>query len=171
MPTPYRYPYRPEGWATDIYPMPAFPQLVVADLGASSEWYQRVLGFADVYTLRMPDGTPMLAHLRWCSFGDVLLMPARAPITEPRGRGVTLNFSTESADAVAAHAAAAGASPVEGPVDRPWHVRDVTFVDPDGYRLNFTGPTADMLARAERGEIPSMDALVDSLRKTFKPAE
>jgi uncharacterized glyoxalase superfamily protein PhnB len=150
--------------------MPAFPQLTVADVNASLAWYQNVLGFADVFTMRMPDGTPMLAHLRWCTFGDVMLVPTRAPGTEPRGRGVTLYFSSESADAVAARAAEHTVAPVEGPVDRPWNAREVTFADPDGYRLTFTSPTAAMLERVKSGAgIESMDTLVERLRTTFKP--
>jgi len=168
MTTPYRYPYRSEGWGTDIYPMPAFPQLIVSDVTRSSEWYQQTLGFADVFTMRMPDGTPIIAHLRWCTFGDVLLIPARNPIDGPRGAGVILNFSSEDADAIAAHAATLGVHPVDGPVDRPWNARDVAFLDPDGYRLNFTAPSASTRAMAERGEHESMDSVVERLRNTFK---
>ena len=169
MTTPYRDPYRPDGWTTDIYPMPAFPQLTVTDVNASSAWYQNVLGFADVFTMRMPDGTPMVSHLRWCTFGDVLLVPARAPMTDRRGVGVALYFSTENVDAVAARAAEQAVTPAEGPVDRPWNAREVTFTEPDGYRITLTGPTAAMLERLESGAgFESMDALVERLRTTFK---
>jgi catechol 2,3-dioxygenase-like lactoylglutathione lyase family enzyme len=171
MTTPYRYPYRAEGWEKDIYPMPAFPQLVVSDLARSSAWYQKTLGFADVFTMRTPDGAPMLVHLRWCLFGDLLLSPARQPMPDPAGRGVSLTFAAESADAVAARAQECGVRPADGPVDRPWNARDVTFTDPDGYRLVFTAPTAAMLEKIERGEIESMDDVVERLRKNFvKPA-
>ena len=163
-----RLPYRRDGWAKDIYPMPAFPQLVVSDLAASSKWYQEVLGFADVFTMRMPDGTPILAHLRWCAFGDVLLHPMRTPISGPRGQGITLYFSTESADEVAARAAKHDVKPVEGPVDRPWNVREVIFNDPDGYRLTFGGATKETLERAAAHNVESMDALVDRVRTMFK---
>jgi catechol 2,3-dioxygenase-like lactoylglutathione lyase family enzyme len=146
---------------------PAFPQLVVSDLARSSEWYQKTLGFADVFTMRMPDGTPMLVHLRWCLFGDLLLSPARQPIPEPRGKGITLTFAVESADDIASRAISLGAQPVEGPVDRPWNARDVAFHDPDGYRLVFTAPTAAMMERIQKGEIESMDTVVDRLRTGF----
>jgi hypothetical protein len=29
---------------------------------------------------------------------------------------------------------------VNGPIDQPWNVREVTVIDPDGYRLIFTMP-------------------------------
>ena len=138
---PATHPYRDGDWAREIYPMPSFPMVLASDLAASARWYQDVLGFADVFTMRGPDDRALLAHLRWCKWADVLLTQARAPIDPPRGRGITLNFSTFDVDALAERARAAGAKIVEGPMDRPWNARDVTIEDPDGYRLNFTGPT------------------------------
>ena len=165
MPDPkYEHPYRSGDWQHEIYPMPAFPMLVVADLARSSAWYQDVLGFADVFTTRGRDGMPMLAHLRWCRFGDMLLTPARQPLDTPRGRGITLNFSADDVDAIAERARAHGAEIAEGPVDRPWNTRDVTLVDPDGYRLNFTAPQAEVLRRAVEGKAPSMEEIVAKLR-------
>lgn len=168
MPTPYRYPYRPEGWATDIYPMPAFVQLAVADVERSSSWYQRVLGFADVFTMRGANGAPVLAHLRWCTFGDVMLVPAPAPVDEPRGAGVMLYFSAGDVDAIAERASAQEVAPFEGPVNRPWNTREVTFADPDGYRLTFSAPTAEVLARAASGNAESMESVVERLRTAFQ---
>ena len=49
----------------DIYPMPSFPILAVADVAASSRWYQEVLGFAHIFTMPGPGGVAGLAHLRW----------------------------------------------------------------------------------------------------------
>jgi predicted enzyme related to lactoylglutathione lyase len=48
---------------------------------------------------------------------------------------------TFQVDALAERARTAGANILEGPIDRPWNARDVTIADPDGYRLNFTGPS------------------------------
>jgi len=73
------YPYRQDGWEKQIYPMPSFPLLAVSDMERSSRWYQDVLGFADVFTMRGRDGAPLLAHLRWCTYADILLTPTRAP--------------------------------------------------------------------------------------------
>lgn len=146
MPT-VEYPYRSEGWDTQIYPMPSFPVLLVSDLEASAAWYQNALGFADVFTMRMGNGKPLLVHLRWCMFSDMLLTPARSPLAAEPGAGITLNFATVSADAVAERARAAGARIVTEPTDRPWNARDVLIADPDGYRLNFTAPLADETTR------------------------
>jgi len=168
MPTPYSYPYRPEGWATDIYPMPAFTQLTVTDVERSSSWYQQVLGFADVFTLRAPDGATILAHLRWCTFGDVLLVAERAAGGEPRGRGIVLYLSASDVDDVAARAREHQVAPLDGPEDRPWNAREATFADPDGYRLTFTSPTAELRARIAAGTVESMDTLVERWRTAFR---
>jgi hypothetical protein len=51
----------------------------------------------------------------------------------------------------------AGAN-VTGPIDRPWNVREVTVMDPDGYRLVFTVPINihmkfdEMLERVQKEE-------------------
>jgi len=137
---PTTHPYRGEGWEREIYPMPAFPVIAASDLAASSRWYQEVLGFADVFTMRGPDDRPMLAHLRWSKWGDVLLRQSPVALEGPVN-GITLNFMTLGVDELAERARAAGANVLEGPVDRPWNARDVTIADPDGYRLNFTGPS------------------------------
>ena len=50
---------------------------------------------------------------------------------------------TLGVDELASRARAAGANVLEGPIDRPWNARDVTIADPDGYRLNFTGPSSN----------------------------
>ena len=139
---PTTHPYRTDGWARDIYPMPAFPMIAATDLALSSRWYQEALGFADVFTMRGPDGRPLLAHLRWSRWADVLITQARTPVESPRGRGITLNFMTLAVDELADRARAAGANVLEGPMDRPWNARDVTIADPDDYRLNFTGPSS-----------------------------
>ena len=160
MPTA-EYPYRNEAWNTQIYPMPSFPMVLVSDLARSSSWYQEVLGFADVFTMRMGDGTPVIAHLRWCMFADLLLTPARTPLGAQPGSGITLNFATPSADEVADRARAAGATIISGPMDRPWNARDVTIADPDGYRLNFTAPLGD-----EKTRLASFDEIVNRVRNS-----
>jgi Uncharacterized protein conserved in bacteria len=146
MPT-VEYPYRDTGWDKQIYPMPSFPMLLVSNLEASSAWYQNVLGFADVFTMRMKDGRPVIVHLRWCMFADLLLTPAGSPTGEDVKAGITLNFATTSADEIAERARSAGARIISEPTDRPWNARDVTIADPDGYRLNFTAPRGDEATR------------------------
>jgi len=49
----------------EIYPMPIFPTLIVKDVEVSSNFYQNVLGFKNIFTMPGPDGKPSLVHLRW----------------------------------------------------------------------------------------------------------
>lgn len=131
----------------DIYPMPSFPTLIVRDLEASSKWYQDVLGFKHIFTMPGPGGQPALVHLRWVKYADLLIAKPRdgKDLTEPKGVGVSLNFSMfdrfeESVDAFAEQARKMGADIESGPMDQPWNVRELAILDPDGYRLVFTTP-------------------------------
>jgi catechol 2,3-dioxygenase-like lactoylglutathione lyase family enzyme len=142
----------------EIYPMPFFPTLIVKDLEASSDFYQKALGFKHIFTM------PGLVHLRWVKYADVLIAGHRdgEEITGPKGAGVALNFNmlehfNGDLDAFATHARANGAE-VHGPVERPWNVREVSVLDPDGYRLVFTVPLNidlkfdEMLERVKKAE-------------------
>ena len=159
------YPYRADGWERQIYPMPSFPLINVTDVERSSRWYQDTLGFADVFTMRSREGVPLLAHLRWCTYADILLTPTRGAIDTPRGLGIALNFATVNADDVAERARAAGATILDGPVNRPWNARDVTIADPDGYRLMFTAPQPHVLGEQR----PSFDEVMNRLRDGTPP--
>jgi catechol 2,3-dioxygenase-like lactoylglutathione lyase family enzyme len=130
----------------EIYPMPSFPTLVVSDLEASSTFYQTALGFKHIFTMPGPGGQPALVHLRWIKYADLLLTKPRNghELAEPKGVGIALNFGLFDCfdgdiDALAEHARKRGAK-VEGPINQPWNVREVSILDPDGYKLVFTVP-------------------------------
>ena len=124
----------------DFYPMPMFIHLEVADLPASVDWYQRALGFRVVF--EGPPGGPSMAHLRRDRYQDLLLFPAPSGGLGQPGQGVTIQFQAGAAavEEIARQVRAAGTERVEGPVARPWNVRDVTVYDLDGYRLRFSEP-------------------------------
>lgn len=155
------HPPRPDGWEREIYPMASFPLLAVRDVARAATWYREVPGFAEVFTMRANDGTPLLAHLRWARHADLLLTRERSPVDEPRGAGITLSFGTMQVDELAARARDAGARIVAGPADTPWNTRDVTLLDPDGYRLTFTAPQPQVLEG--RGE--SLEAVMARARE------
>ena len=127
----------------EIYPMPLFVKLKVADVGRSTEWYVRALGFRAIFVMRHPaTGRPITSHLRRAKYQDILLVPgARGSGDE----GCVMNLSLgEGIDDLAMSARSAGAEAVEGPADTPWNTREATFKDPDGCLLTFTsGPVAD----------------------------
>lgn len=129
--------------AEEIYPMPSFPTLIVEDVAKSSAWYREALGFKHIFTMNGPDGAPLLVHLRWVKYADVLISP-RPVVSGTRGIGITLNYSAylanRTVDEIAARAEAAGAHIITPPGNRPWNARDCTIEDPDGYRLTFTEP-------------------------------
>ncbi len=148
----------------EIYPMPFFANLIVNDLEASSKFYQEALGFKHIFTMPGPGSKAALIHLRWDKYADLLISLPRdgKPVPEPRGSGVSLSFQMlgrfeNSVDALAEQAKARGANIVSGPLDQPWNVRELTVLDPDGYRLVFTTPINinlgfdEMLERAKNG--------------------
>jgi uncharacterized glyoxalase superfamily protein PhnB len=130
----------------EIYPMPSFPLLIVSDLEASANFYQDILGFKHIFTMPGPGGQPALVHLRWVKYADLLIAKPRdgKESTEPKGVGVSLNFNIfdrfgGDIDAFAKQAREYGAN-VTDPINQPWNVREVTVIDPDGYKLVFTVP-------------------------------
>lgn len=132
--------------AEEIYPMPMFPMLMVRDLEASTKFYKNALGFKHIFTMPGPGGQPALVHLRWAKYADLLISRPRDDneLTEPKGVGISLNFNVfdhfnGDMDAFAKHARENGAT-VIGPVSQPWNVREVTVLDPDGYKLIFSVP-------------------------------
>ncbi|MDE2970051.1 MAG: VOC family protein [Chloroflexota bacterium] len=128
----------------EIYPMAMFPTLSVADIDASVVWYSEKVGFATVFSLPGPDGETVMAHLRWRKHADLLLAPEAGPTQAGRakGAGVALSFLADAMpiDDLAAELAGRGVEIAEGPVSRPWNVRDFVVLDPDWYRLVFFAP-------------------------------
>ena len=126
----------------EIYPMPMFPTLAVGDVGASVGWYSEVLGFGTVFVLPGADGAPVLGHLRWRKYADVLLVPDEADSPDRKGVGVSLSFlvGESGVDAMAERLVRRGVELDEGPVTRSWNTREIVVVDPDGYRLVFFEP-------------------------------
>ena len=125
----------------EVYPMPMFPTLAVGDMNASMEWYSQAVGFGTVFVLAGADGAPVLGHLRWRKYADLLLVPDEGGSDSERvkGVGVSLSFLVGdlSVDAMAERLAGRGVELDEGPVTRAWNTREIVVVDPDGYRLVF----------------------------------
>ena len=129
---------------TEFYPMPMFPTLAVADIGASASWYTEQVGFARVFAIPETGGDVALEHLRWSKYADLLLVPetsASCPVQD-KGTGISLSFlaQVETIDDMAARLEANRVEVTEGPVDRPWNTRDIVIIDPDGFRLIFFEP-------------------------------
>jgi len=128
----------------EIYPMPAFATLAVADVAAIAAWYERALGFTTVFAGPSIGGQPTLVHLRRRKYQDLLLTPAPSGGTPTEAPlSLTLSFSVQDeVDALADRARAVaplGRSSITGPVNTPWNTRDLRVTDPAGHRLVFTG--------------------------------
>jgi len=149
----------------EFYPMPAFISLEVTDVSVSTAWYEAALGFRSVYDAPPgPDGRPAMVHLRRDRYQDLLLFPAQPGSLSTPGQGVVINFlpGEESVDTLARNAKTAGSPMVEGPIERPWNVREVTIHDPDGYRLRFSEPIDTTKSFAEvTAQIWDEDGSVD----------
>jgi uncharacterized glyoxalase superfamily protein PhnB len=128
----------------EIYPMPSFPTLTVRDIAASARWYQEALGFQHIFTIPGPTGAPLLVHVRWRKYADLLLLKQREPADAiPKGAGITLSFAVVEGrvDDIAERARRYGAELVTQPTNQPWNARDFSIEDPDGFVLTFTqGP-------------------------------
>jgi lactoylglutathione lyase len=132
--------------STDIRPgniKQAVPFFGITDIEASLRFYVDGLGFAIKYRWE-PDG-----RIRWCWLerdGVVLMLqefwkggrPGGAP-PGILGNGMSVCFMCEDAIAVYHESLARGLSPARPFVgNRLWVT---SFVDPDGYRVDFESPT------------------------------
>lgn len=120
----------------DYYPMPMFVNLKVANINASVEWYQNALGFREIFR------GPGMIHLRRERFQDLLLFASQERNSRNPGDGIIVQFQAGqvSVEEISQKARQHGANAVDGPIERPWNVREVTILDPDGYRLRFSEP-------------------------------
>ncbi len=133
----------------EIYGMPSFAILRVADPAQSKSWYEMVLGFKHIFSMPGPRGIPLLVHLRWTKYADLLLQHQHdSDKTIEKGKGLTLNFAVTSGtvDELAERARQYGAAIVSEPKNQPWNARDFSVADPDGFILTFTkGPVDEWL--------------------------
>ena len=120
------------------------PLLMVTSMERSLAFYVDGLGFT-IQNRWVPDG-----RLRWCwtSLGGAALMLQEATeatretmlASGALGNGAALYFQCADAIAIYRQAAARGIHPLREPQvgNFAW---EVFFVDPDGYKINFSSPT------------------------------
>ena len=123
------------------------PLISVADVEASSRWYERLLGVqgshgGDEYQ-RLTHGDTLVLQLhRWDVGHDHGPIGDRS--TPPYGNGVLLWFEVDDFDAVVARARDMGAEVVMEPHrnPRPDH-REIWLRDPDGYTVVAASPDGE----------------------------
>ncbi|MRX08260.1 VOC family protein [Pseudoduganella sp. FT25W] len=109
--------------------------LFVEDLAAAKAFYVDVFGVPVVYE------DPNSAVVQFDGLLINLLQIAHAPeivapgVVAPRDAGSRFQFSIwiDDVDAVCAHLRQRGVAILNGPVDRPWGMRTINFVDPAGH--------------------------------------
>lgn len=134
----------------DIYPMPAFLTITVADLERSVAWYTRGLDFVEL--ARMPH----LVHLRRFRTQDILLFPLRPGAAIDPGSG--WSFSLRGGPALRAlgeRLTAFRAESTSGVQRMPWNVDEMRCTDPDGYSIVFS----EGVPEAERDAVFSAEVL------------
>ena len=109
------------------------------DIEQARTFFVQALGFEEQWEVRGDDGGLTRSHVR---LGDTVLMldkPGAHNVKSPRAvRGVThlIVINVGDVDAHHARAAAAGATILVPPSDRPWG-RDYELCDPEGYIFSF----------------------------------
>lgn len=108
--------------------------LVVEDLGAAKDFYSRAFAqpeptFEDADSAVYRVGGTMVNLLR-AEAAPELIDPA--PIGTPDGVRAVYTATVDDVDAAATELAAARVDLLNGPVDRPWGPRTLSFRDPAG---------------------------------------
>ena len=148
----------------EVYPMPMFATLSVADVAVVARWYGDALGFRTMFAGPAIGGQPSMVHLRRNKYQDLLLVPSRSGTTAVAPASLTLTFSADEVDSIATQArrvAAVGSSAVPEPVDTPWNTRDLRVIDPAGHVLIFTARQAN----PDPEQLKRMQAMFDAARK------
>lgn len=116
-----------------IYGMPAFVTIPTSDLAASVDFWNRGLGFFDLFSI--PD---TLVHLRRWAFQDVLLVSAESVPEQPPAMSVSFACVLSQIDSLAEACRALRPTSVDGPRDTQWNSRDVEVITPENARVVFT---------------------------------
>jgi lactoylglutathione lyase len=119
------------GWPGGI----AAITLIVEDLGAAKEFYQRVFGLPVTWeddnsaVFRFGD---TLVNLLKTSAAPELIEPARVA-THDAGSRFQLTLRVDDVDRLCAELTARGVQLLNGPMTRPWGPRTASFHDPAGH--------------------------------------
>src|SRR3954451_24180347 len=122
--------------------------LVVEDVPASVDFYERALGARVDRVLRLPNGSIATAQLDIEGLQVALAAPVPGTsLATPRSTGTSVaayRFSVPDAEAAMERATSAGAT-VHSPVqDAFWGVRTGEVLDPSGHRLAFDQRVRDV---------------------------
>jgi GNAT superfamily N-acetyltransferase len=112
------------------------PVLAVADLPATAEYYEKVLGFRTLWTWGSPPDFGCVG------LGAVELFLSQMRRLSQRIEGHQVCLWADDVQALYERHTAAGARIVSPIENKPWHLREYTVRDCNGYHLRFGGPAA-----------------------------
>lgn len=108
----------------------ARPHLEVADVERSTSFYERAFGFRVLHSMGDP---PVHAIIEKDGVAVTL-----ARVDSPTVASIAACFiDVEGVDELFAHCSAGGFNVASEPTDRPWGIRDLGVVDPDGHLIAF----------------------------------
>ncbi|HET6301588.1 VOC family protein [Microbacterium sp.] len=136
-----------EGITRDIYGMPMFVSLAVADVRAAAAWFTTALDFIELFAMP-PGDAPALIHLRRWRYQDILLRRGSADAVVGSGMQLSIAATFDELDALAARARSVAGTAVEGPADTAWNTRDLTVTSPQGLRIVYTARRPEPLRDA-----------------------
>ena len=115
--------------------------LTVKDLRVSRDWFRDVIGFTVEQEFER-EGALRAVRVVAGSVKVLLNQDDGAKGWDRiKGQGFALSVSTDqSIDAIADSMKAAGATLLQEPIDAPWGVRMIRFVDPDGFIWSISAP-------------------------------
>ena len=118
-------------WEKDVGAIVLFAE----DLDRSKAFYQDVFGLPvqveDANSAMFRFRNTMVVVLKTDAAHELI---GPAPVASPAaGSRFQLSIFVDDLDAVCAELAKKGVSLINGPIDRPWGVRTVTFADPGGH--------------------------------------
>ena len=110
------------------------PIFAVRDVKETVAFYRDVLGFQNEWFWGDPVG------FGGVSWGDVAVMFNQQPAIAANIEGHEHHYWADEIDALYAQHQGRNA-PIISPIDnKPWHIREYTVRDPNGYHLRFSGP-------------------------------
>ncbi|SUA74565.1 Uncharacterised protein [Nocardia otitidiscaviarum] len=115
-----------------IYGMPMFVTLPTSDLSASVDFWERGLGFFDLFTV-----PGQVTHLRRWMFQDVLLVPGEPPAAAPV-QSVTFSCVLGQLDGIAQACERLSPGCTTGPRVMPWNSVELEIVTPERARVVMT---------------------------------
>ena len=105
--------------------------LAVANVTATMEFLERVLGFSRGVVLPEPDGQVRYAEMRHGA--SVVMLVRKGDAATPSGGAAALYTYVGDVDRLLGQARERGAGVTEAE-DKPWGDRVASVIDPDGYR-------------------------------------